>query len=149
MGWLWTSRTEHAYVSSFPTAHRPGLLRACARSLCAIACADSTTTTASMMKTDDGRRKRRGSCLSISATVQTASYRVQMRENARKQIWLSQADEYTNKLPTTRPSPPSRPTTTRAGCMGKDARVLISTFSSPFSSADHGWGVWYALIPKI
>ena len=28
MGWLWTSRTEHAYVSRFPTAHRPGLLRA-------------------------------------------------------------------------------------------------------------------------
>ena len=40
----------------------------------------------------------------VSATVQTASYRVQMRENERKQICSSQADQHTRKLYTTRPS---------------------------------------------
>ena len=44
----------------------------------------------------------------LSATIQTASYRVQIRENERKQICSSQADEYTNKLPTTTPSPTPR-----------------------------------------
>ena len=48
---------------------------------------------------------RSGRCLCSSATVQTASYNDQMRENERKQICSSQANEYTYKRPTTRPSP--------------------------------------------
>ena len=45
-----------------------------------------------------------GCCLCSSATVQTASYSDQMRENERKQICSSQANEYTYKRPTTKPS---------------------------------------------
>ena len=52
----------------------------------------------------DGGRERGCVVWPVSATVQTASYSVQMRENERKQICSSQADQHTRKLYTTRPS---------------------------------------------
>lgn len=83
---------------------------------------------------------RSGCCLCTSATVQTASYNDQMRENERKQICSSQANEYTYKRPTTRPSPmpatrspPSPPTgsqlQTYTGISLRFLRLYTSLFS--------------------
>lgn len=123
--WAGSGRTEHAYVSRFPTAHTVGLLRAYAVGHGF----NDFGSTAATTSTNDGRRRVGSLVCPISATVQTDSYRAQMRENERKQIWSSQADEHRDKLPTTRPSSPL-PQTTLLGCCFQRCQSSWSPFGA-------------------
>lgn len=75
--WAGSGRTEHAYVSRFPTAHTVGLLRAYAVGHGF----NDFGSTAATTSTNDGRRESRESCLSH---LSHGSNRFIQSPNARK-----------------------------------------------------------------